>query len=84
MARIDTDDLPEPERVFIAWSLKVAQLAEEVLTGHGVTYAVEVEALGRSFLFGAARHAAVFYVASGQAEYCRGQLTEAGLAKGVV
>ena len=83
MARIDPDELSEPERIFIAWSLRIAQQAEELLRVNGVDYAVQVEPLGRSFLFGAARHAAVFYVASGQATYCRAQLTVAGLGRGI-
>lgn len=84
MSRIDTDDLQDPERIFVAWSLRVARQAEELLIGHGVSYGVEVEPLGRSFLFGAARHAAVFYVAAGQATFCRARLTAAGLGRGVV
>ena len=84
MGRIHTDDLTDAERVFVAWSLRVAKRAEELLTGYGVDYGVDVEVMGRSFLFGAARHAAVFYVASSQAGYCRTQLTAAGLGKGVV
>jgi len=84
MPRIDTDELSDPERIFIAWSLRVAKQVEQVLDLQGVSYAVEVEPLGRSFLFGSARHAAVFYVASGTAAYCRSQLVGAGLRKGVV
>jgi hypothetical protein len=84
MGRIEPDELTEPERVFVAWSLRIAQRTEELLTGNGVNYVVQVEQMGRSFLFGSARHAAVFYVASGQAAYCRTQLTMAGLGKGVV
>jgi hypothetical protein len=84
MARIDADELSEPERIFIAATLRLALRAEELLTINGVDYAVEVEEYTRSFLFGTPRHAAVFYVASGQAAYCRAQLTGAGLAKGVI
>jgi hypothetical protein len=84
MARIDPDELREPERVFIAATLRLALQAEELLTTNGVDYAVQVEEYARSFLFGTARNAAVFYVASGQAAYCRTQLTSAGLGKGVI
>jgi hypothetical protein len=84
MARIDPDDLAEPERVFIAATLRLALQAEELLTTRGVDYAVQVEEYTRSFLFGTPRNAAVFYVASVQAQYCRVQLQSAGLGKGII
>lgn len=84
MPPTDPDDLLDPERVFVASSLRLAQRAEQVLAGQGVQYAVSVEQSGRSFLFGSPIHAAVFYVAAGQAAFCRSALTRAGLAKGVV
>ena len=84
MPRMEPDELSSPERVFVSASLRLAQKAEEVLTGNGVNYAVQVEESGRSFLFGSPTHAAVFYVSSGQAAYCRSQLTGAGLGRGVV
>lgn len=84
MARIDSEQLSEPERVFVAWSLGKARQAEELLGNFGVDYAVEVEPVGRSFLFRTERYGAVFYVASGQAPYCRTQLSAAGLGQGVV
>jgi hypothetical protein len=84
MARIDPDELSEPERIFIAATLRLALRAEELLTINGVDYAVQVEEYARSFLFGTPRSAAVFYVATGQAAYCRAQLTSAGLGKGVI
>jgi len=83
MPRIEADDLTDPERVFVAASLRQAQRVEEVLTGHGIKYAVQVEEAGRTFLFGSPVHAAVFYVTSAQAAYCRSQLTLEGLGKGV-
>ena len=45
--------------------------------------AVQVELFGYTF-FGSARYGAVFYVAAGQAEYCRSALVAAGLELGVV
>lgn len=84
MARIEPDDLAQPERVFIAATLRLALQAEELLTTRGVDYAVEVEEYTRSFLFGTPRNAAVFYVASGQAAYCRVELQSAGLGRGVL
>lgn len=84
MSRVNPDDLSNAERVFIAWSLRVAQRAEALLTSSGVLYAVEVEEMGRTFLFGSPRHAAVFYVAADQASYCRSHLAAAGFGKGVV
>jgi hypothetical protein len=84
MPRIEPEDLSDPERVFVGSSLKRAQEAEQVLAGHGIDYAVQVEQIGRSFLFGSPIHAAVFYVASAQASYCRSELTLVGLGTGVI
>jgi hypothetical protein len=56
---------------------------EELLTVHGVNYVVQVEVFSTS-LFGTPRNGAAFYVAAGQAPYCRSKLTSAGLSRGVV
>jgi hypothetical protein len=84
MARIEADALPDPEQVYLAASLGEARKVEALLTSRGVDYATEVEALGRSTLFGSIRHAAGFYVTAVQAEYCRSALAQAGFSHGVV
>ena len=84
MARVDAEDIRDPERLFVARSLRIALRVEEWLTTHGVDYAVEVESIGRSLLFRTERMGAVFYVNAGQAEYCREQLATAGFTSGVV
>ncbi len=84
MARIEPEGLSDPEQIFIAGSLRLARRAEQWLTTAGVDYAVQVEPLGRSILFGTLRVGAAFYVATAQAAYCRQQLTAAGLGAGVV
>ena len=84
MARVEPEDIRDPERIFVARSLRIALRVEEWLTTAGVDYAVEVESIGRSLLFRTERMGAVFYVNAGQAIYCREQLTAAGLGAGVV
>ena len=84
MARVESEDLSDPQRIFIASSLRVAQAVEESLTRGGVDYAVQVEPFARSLLFGSLRMGAAFYVASGEAARCRQQLIAAGFAGGVV
>ena len=84
MGRIDADDLPVSEPVFIAGTLRLARSVEEWLTTAGAEYAVKVEPIGRSLLFGSIRMGAAFYVASKDAEHWRGQLAAAGFARGVV
>ncbi|HEY6362413.1 MAG TPA: hypothetical protein VIX63_14975 [Vicinamibacterales bacterium] len=84
MARIEPEELRDPEQIFIAGSLRVARRAEEWLSTAGVDYAVQVEPIGRSFLFGTPRMGAAFYVTSAQAAHCRQQLTAVGLGAGVV
>ncbi len=77
--------LPEAEltKVFLAPTLAEARQAEVVLTERGVDYVVKPEPYGRS-LFGSSRVGAVFYVHVSQHEYCRAQLTAAGLGWGVL
>jgi hypothetical protein len=81
---IDPDDLQDAEKIYLAASLREARKVEAVLTGHGVSYAVEVEELGRTTLFGSLRHGAGFYVTASQAASCRSLLLQAGFARGVV
>jgi hypothetical protein len=84
MARIEPDDLPDAERVFLAGSLRVAQRVEEWLTTAGMDYVVQVEPLGRSLFLGSVRMGAAFYVNADQAAYCRQHLIVAGFGGGVV
>jgi hypothetical protein len=84
MARIEPEALDDPERIYIASSLRVALDIEEWLTRAGVDYAVQVEPYGRSLLFNSLRMGAAFYVRSGQAAYCRERLLAAGFGGGVV
>lgn len=79
---LEDEAIEDGERVYVAASLREARRVEEALTGHGIEYAVEVEELGRSTLFGSLRHGAAFYVRPSQAEYCRTML--AALGRGVV
>jgi len=84
MARIDPEKLRDPERIFVAGSLRAARRVEEWLTMAGVDYAVQVEPFGRTVLFRTIRNGAAFYVTSSQAKYCREQLAITGLKDGVV
>ena len=84
MAAVESEQLRDPEQIFVARSLRVSLRVEEWLTTAGVDYAVRVESVGRSLLFGTERVGAVFYVNAGQAVYCRAQLTAAGFGGGVV
>jgi hypothetical protein len=81
---IHPEDLQDPEKIYMAGSLREARSVEAVLTGHGVEYAVEVEDLGRTTLFGSIRHGAGFYVAAAQATSCRSLLAHAGFTRGLV
>jgi hypothetical protein len=84
MTHVDAEALRDPERVFVAKTLRQARQVEELLTQAGVDYVVQVEAYGRSFLFGTLKHGAAFYVTTTQALYCRERLVAAGFGKGVV
>ena len=84
MARVEADALRDPVDIFVASSVGLARAVEALLTARGIDYVVQVELLGRTTLFGSERHAAAFYVSSGQAELCRSLLREADLARGIV
>lgn len=83
MARVESEELTDPERVFIAAKLREALRVEEILTAAAVDYAVEIEPFGTSIFF-TRRNGAAFYVESDQAGYCRARLAQEGLARGVV
>ncbi|HEY2990407.1 MAG TPA: hypothetical protein VGL11_22015 [Candidatus Binatia bacterium] len=88
MARIDLDDFGEKElsRIYLAGRLAEAKRVEKILSTHGVDYAVEVEPYVTSFaIFSSGEYkGASFYVLSGQAEFSRRVLSEAGLTSGVL
>ena len=85
MGRIDIENFSDKDisRIFIAASIKEAELAEDILTRNGIDYAISLEAYTRLF-FGTPREGIAFYVLSGQAEYYRGLLASRGLSKGLI
>jgi hypothetical protein len=84
MARIEPEEVRDPERILVARSLRFALRIEEWLSTAGIDYAVQVESIGRSLLFRTERMGAVFYVNAGQATYCRERLTADGFGRDVV
>ena len=84
MADVETEDLQDRERIFIARTVRQARKVEALLTEAGVDYDVQVEPYGRSLLFGTIRHGAAFYVAGAHAADCRERLLRAGFEKGVI
>jgi hypothetical protein len=82
------DDFEESElsRIYLAARLAEAKRVEEVLDANGIDYAVEVEPYAVTLLFiGFGEYkGAAFYVRSGQAEFCRRILAEAGLDLGIL
>ena len=86
MARIALEAFADKEvmRIYIAAELGEAKRVEKTLTEVGIDYAVEIEPYV-TFSFMSSEHAgAAFYVISGQAEFCRRALREAGLKAGIV
>ena len=73
-------------RIFIASSLKEAQSVEEILTGLGIDYAVEIEKYVRFQLglFPSEIPGVAFYVSSGQGSFCRDLLRNDGFLSGIV
>ena len=88
MARLDFDQFLEKElsRIYIAGELAEASRVEDILTRHGIDYAVEVEPYQKPMpmLFSLGMYAgAGFFVLSGQAAFARGALLAAGLRSGI-
>jgi hypothetical protein len=86
MARVTFDDLSEKEvsRIYLAGELAEAKRVEALLNSNGIDYAIEVEPYVRFSLFSSQYAGAAFYVLSGQAEFCRRALCEAGLKTGIL
>lgn len=86
MARVSFDELLEKEttRIYLAGELAEAKRVEEILNANGINYAVEVEPYVRFSIFSSEYAGAAFYVLSGQAEFCRRALFEAGLKIGIL
>ena len=70
-------------RVYIAGTLGEAKNIEDLLTGNGINYVVQVEPYRASILFGP-RNGAAFYVTEEQATFCRAQLASAGFHRGLL
>ena len=70
-------------RVYIAGTLREAKDIEDLFTGNGINYVVQVEPYRASILFGP-RNGAAFYVTEEQATFCRAQLAAAGFHRGLL
>lgn len=70
-------------RVYIAGTLREAKDIEDLLTGNGINYVVQVEPYRASILFGP-RNGAAFYVTEEQSTFCRAQLAAAGFHRGLL
>ena len=85
MARVTLDDFADKEvaRIYLAGKLAEAKQVEEILSANGINYAVEVEPYVTLSLFSSEYAGAAFYVLSGQADFCKRALFEAGLKVGI-
>ena len=88
MPRMALDDFDDKDitRVYLAGRLAEAKRVEKVLNDNDIEYAIEVEPYVTTFAvlsFGEYGGAA-FYVLSGQADFCRGILKEAGFTVGIL
>ena len=87
MPRVAIDDFGEKEikRVYFAARLAEAELVEAELNKQGIDYAVEVEPYLASAVFWLSEYmGAAFYVISGQVDFCRTILRDAGLTAGLL
>ncbi len=88
MSRVDIEDLSRDEkeitRIFIASNLNEAQRVEDILTGHGIEYAVDIEKYVRLGLFPSEIPGVGFYVLFGQGSFCRDLLRREGFLSGII
>jgi hypothetical protein len=87
MARIAIADFGDKEiaRVYFAARLTEAELVETELNKHHIDYAVEVEPYLATAVFWISEYkGAAFYVISGQGDFCRRVLHQAGLTTGLL
>jgi len=84
MPRIEIEDFSDKDisRIFIAASVKEAELVEKILTENGIDYAISLEPYTRMF-FGTERNGLAFYVLSDQEHYCKELLFSRGLTSGL-
>lgn len=88
MARFTQDDFSGKDisRLYIAAKLREAEKVEEVLNKAGIDYTIEVEPFRKVtlLLFASEYQGAVFYVLSGQLDFCKDLLLREGLSEGLV
>ena len=83
MSRKEFEEFSEKDisRIFIADSIKQAELVEDILTQNGIDYAVSLEPFVQIFM--SESNGIAFYVLAGQEPYCRKLLTSRGLSLGL-
>jgi hypothetical protein len=88
MALVDpeTFDGQDVVMVYVAGRLNEGKRVEEVLSGHAIDYAVDIEPFHSRVLgiLPVEYEGVGFYVLSALADFCRGVLREAGLVQGLV
>ena len=88
MALVDPETFDDEEVaiVYIAGRLPEGKRVEQVLSDHAIDYAVDSEPFQSRVLgiLPVEYEGVGFYVLSGQAEFCRRLLREAGLVQGLV
>lgn len=88
MALVDPENFDDQEIaiIYVASRVNEGKRVEQVLSAHGIDYAVDVEPFQSRILgiLPVEYEGVGFYVLSGQADFCRRALREAGLVTGLV
>ena len=88
MALVDAETFDDKEvaMVYVAARLSEGKRVEQVLTDNAIDYAVDIEPFQSRVLglLPVEYEGVGFYVLSGQADFCRRILREAGLVQGLV
>ncbi len=85
MARVEMTEFSDKEtsRIFIAGSLREAERAEQLLSAHGISYAIEIEEfVNPGFFPSGVMEGVAFYVLSSQRDLCKALFHENGLSRG--
>jgi hypothetical protein len=87
MARVEIEEFSGKDisRLFVAGSIREAERAEVLLSENAISYAVEIEDfINPGFFSSSIKKGVVFYVLSGQYDFCRSVLLTNGLKSGLV
>lgn len=87
MSRVDIEEFSDKNisRIFIAGNIREAERVEGLLTENKISYTLQIEEFINTGLFSSTvKEGVVFYVISGQRDFCKQLLLANGLKTGLI